>query len=495
MFRAAIGFCLLVLLGAGCRNAPPANFVVLENGAFAVEGKPFFPLGVNYIVQLQWNDTACWAAPCRNYEVPGTFRYLSRDSSLLQIKAEFALMRSMGFNSVRITSLASDLQPLEGNTGLALHSQYGTGKDTLFPLTSATMPRYLDAVEDVVDLAQEAGLKLMILVRLVPGEVPYEKQFAQLADRFRDRPTVMAYDLFNEPLYFDVHDRPKADVYQLVLGWQQLVKAHAPHQLSTIGLVGVPEVFAWDPNILDVDFISFHPYEYQPEQVRNELRWYGENVDKPWIIGETSLPADNDSVPYTDQLEFARRTLTQARACGAVGYTWWQFQDVGWGRFHSDYMGVLSRSGTTHVADGLPDVHGTVKPVAEAFRAFKPEAAPGPGVELPNYYNFSSLHTARLIGKLMDSAGMPIEGGVVTGWDADWNTSYYTISKSDGSFELYSDFPFHHWMASATRREMVRGDVRPSTYITDSSGTPTFYLGELRLEHLPFAYPEHGSDQ
>jgi hypothetical protein len=134
---------------------------------------------------------------------------------------------------------------------------------------------------------------------------------------------------------------------------------------------GVPEVFAWDPNILDVDFISFHPYEYQPEQVRNELRWYGEHVDKPWIIGETSLPADNDSVPYTDQLEFARKTLAQARACGAVGYTWWQFQDVGWGRFHSDYMGVLDRTGETRVADGLPVVHGTVKPVAEAFREFR----------------------------------------------------------------------------------------------------------------------------
>ncbi|MBP9159817.1 MAG: cellulase family glycosylhydrolase [Flavobacteriales bacterium] len=462
----------------------------MKNDTFVLEGKPFFPLGVNYIVQLQWNDTACWAAPCRNYEVPGTFRFLSRDSSLMQIKAEFALMRNMGFNSVRITSLASDLQPLEGNTGLALHSQYGTGMDTLFPLNNATMPRYLDAVDELVTLAQESGLKLVMLVRLVPGEALYEKQFAQLADRFRDRPVVMAYDLFNEPLYFDVHDRPKADVYPVVSGWQRLLKAHAPHQLSTIGLVGVPEVFAWDPNILDVDFISFHPYEYQPEQVRNELRWYGEHVDKPWIIGETSLPADNDSVPYTDQLEFARKTLAQARACGAVGYTWWQFQDVGWGRFHSDYMGVLDRTGETRVADGLPVVHGTVKPVAEAFREFRADVAPSDCPALPNYYNFSSLSAARLTGRILDEQGKPIEGGVVTGWDAGWSTSYYTISKSDGSFALYGDFPFHHWMASATRYSMVRGDVQPNTYFTDSSGTPTFFLGELRLDRISYADPK-----
>jgi hypothetical protein len=45
-------------------------------------------------------------------------------------------------------------------------------------------------------------------------------------------------------------------------------------------------------------------------------------------------------------------------------------------------------------------------------------------------------------------------------------------------------------MASATRYSMVRGDVRPNTYITDSSGTPTFYLGDLRVEHLSFADPK-----
>jgi hypothetical protein len=169
MRRSVTGFCLLALLSAGCEQTPTTSFVSLKNDTFVLEGKPFFPLGVNYIVQLQWNDTACWAAPCRNYEVPGTFRFLSRDSSLMQIKAEFALMRNMGFNSVRITSLASDLQPLEGNTGLALHSQYGTGMDTLFPLNNATMPRYLDAVDELVTLAQESGLKLVMLVRLVPG--------------------------------------------------------------------------------------------------------------------------------------------------------------------------------------------------------------------------------------------------------------------------------------------------------------------------------------
>lgn len=158
----------------------------------------------------------------------------------------------------------------------------------------------------------------------------------------------MAYDLFNEPLYFDVpHHRPKEEVHEVVKRWRQLVRKHAPHQLVTIGLVGVPEVFAWDPAILDVDFISFHPYEYEPDQVRNEIHWYGQHVEKPWIVGETAIPADNDSVPYADQLEFARKTLAQTVACGGIGYSWWQFKDVHWGKFHADHMGVVNREGWT----------------------------------------------------------------------------------------------------------------------------------------------------
>ncbi len=487
--RSRVAILLALLLG-GCAKSPSPSFVSLQNGAFTLEGKPFFPLGVNYVVQLQCIDSACWAAPSRNYERGDTFRYKTRDSSLLEMKAEFRLMRGMGFNCVRLAGLVSDLQAKEGSSEVFMNTQYGRGGDSLYALHGVRLTRYLDAVSDVVQLAKEEGLKLVILVRLRPEHPEWEEFFKQLAARFSNDPTVMAYDFFNEPLYFDVHDRPKKDVYELVKHWHWLMKAEAPHQLSTIGLVGVPEVFAWDPNILDVDFISFHPYEYEPEQVRNEMHWYGQYVDKPWIIGETAIPADNDSVPYADQLAFARKTLEQARACGAVGYTWWQFKDVGWGTFHADYMGVMSRVGNTHVVDGLPVVQGSVKPVAEAFRDFNPNAPRGACLQLPNYYNFSSLTSARLTGRLLDEQDRPIEGGVVTAWNAGWSSSYYTITKSDGSFALYSDFPFHHWMASATRYSMVRGDVRPNTYITDSSGTPTFFIGDLRVEHLPFADPK-----
>lgn len=481
---------LPALLLVGCAAPPvPGRYVTVGAGGFRLNGAPFFPLAVNYIVQLQCVDGACWPAPCRNYERGDTFRFREQDSALLQIRAEFRLMREMGFNTVRLVGLASDLQPMSSEQGVFLNAQYDRGRDSLHRVDGRDQETYLGALDQVVRLAGEEGLKLIVLLKFRAEQPAWDNWFRVLARRYRNEPAVMGYDLFNEPLYFDVHDRPKEQVRTLVMGWRKMMREEAPDQLVTIGLVGVPEVFAWDPAVLDVDFISFHPYEHEPGQVSNEIHWYGRYVDKPWIIGETGVPADNDSIPWSDQLDFARATLARTLACGGAGYSWWQFKDVGWGTFHADHLGVMSREGATFAGKGLPLVPGTMKPVVQAFQGFNPNARPRPCGQMPNYYNYSSADSVRLAGRLLDEEARPIEGGVVVAWNADWTRSHYTFTRTDGSFTLYGAFPFHHWMASATRYSMIRGDVQPSAYYTDGSGTPTFRLGDLYLEHLSFADP------
>ena len=150
----------------------------------------------------------------------------------------------------------------------------------------------------------------------------------------------------------DGRNAPKQDAIAIAQHWHDLVRKHAPYQLYTVGLTGIRETFEFDPNLLRADFISFHPYEYEPDQVRNELTWYNRNMDVPWIIGETAIPADNDSVPYETQRLFAKKVMEQSRACGSEGFSWWQYKDVVWNEFHPSFMGVLNREGVTRTASG-----------------------------------------------------------------------------------------------------------------------------------------------
>ncbi|MCE9539174.1 MAG: hypothetical protein K8R85_08150, partial [Bacteroidetes bacterium] len=186
-----------------------------------------------------------------------------------------------------------------------------------------------------------------LLVRMSADVKATEYNLKKVVHYFRNDTTIMAYDLFNEPLYFDVPERDKKVVNKAMNRWASVAKKNAPNQLITIGLTGIREVFEWDPAILDVDFISIHPYEYEPEQVRNEMYWYANYIKKPWIIGETAIPADNDSISYETQAQFAHKTLKQAYDCGAIGYSWWQYKDVEWHSYHANFRGVVSWTGET----------------------------------------------------------------------------------------------------------------------------------------------------
>jgi hypothetical protein len=294
----------------------------------------------------------------------------------------------------------------------------------------------------------------------------------------------MAYDLFNEPLYFDSIERKKADIVPIVKGWHKLLKMYAPNQLCTIGLAGIREVFQWDPNILDVDFISFHPYNHESGQVMNELYWYGNYIKKPWIIGETAIPADNDSITYEEQKKFAHTTLKQAYDCGAMGYSWWQYKDVEWHAYLANYMGMVTRKGETKTAKNNLSVQGTVKPVAEEFKKFIPFGKKDSCICLANYYNWSQHKNFRITGRLTDENNNPIQGGVVLAWNQYWSHSYHTITKADGSFELMSDFPFYHWIASATMYTMTRAEISPDTARIYKDNIPTINIGNLKLSKL-----------
>ncbi|MDQ3099866.1 MAG: glycoside hydrolase family 5 protein [Bacteroidota bacterium] len=479
----------IVFLGLRERNVPEGQ-VYMRNGKFEINGEAFHPMILNYIVAMQTDGKEVWPAAYPGYTAGYRFPYSDPDQCLSGIDADLKLIKQLGFNGVRIVKLAEG--PVrDRNTGeLYIKAFTWNAQDTLLSMTDdESYTNYSYAIKQVIDLVEANAMKVILLTDLQPDNEHLMDHWKKVIEPLADEPAIMAFDMFNEPLYFDSLDRSKEDVHRIVKHWRKLMGEELPHHLFTIGLQGIRETFEWDPNILDVDFISFHPYEYEPDQVRNEMRWYFENVDVPWIIGETSLPADNDSVPYSDQVEFATKVLQQSHACGSCGFSWWQYKDVGWGIFHSDHMGLVAMNGEIEIEGARVNTQGTPKPTVEVFQEFNPSLPRKDCVLLPNYLNYSQHTTSLLSGRLLDQDRRPIEGGVVIGWNEHWSKSFHTTSEADGSFKLRGDFYFHHWMATATRHSWVRNDVRPDAFLTRGKAIPEYFLGELLLEPLPFIHP------
>ncbi len=461
------------------------HFVFIKDNKFILNGKDFYPIAVNYKVSMGGDKNELWPCPFFGYTPDAMSSPATKDSCLMQLRADMELIREMGFNSVRIVGIGeADVNKKTGE--ITIVARTGKQSDTTVSLLSEDSYKYyFTALSKMFKIVNEAGLKIVFLIRLDFEGESSDNHLRIVSSHYKNDTSIMAYDLFNEPLYFDsVWDRTKQDAVQITKRWNKILKMYAPNQLSTIGLANLREVFRWDPNLLDVDFISFHPYNHEPEQVMNELYWYGQYVKKPWILGETAISADNDSITYEEQKNFAEKTLKQTYNCGAIGYSWWQYKDVDWKKYRDNFTGVVSRKGETRTAKENLLVQGTPKPVADAFKKFDPSGKKDSCVRPANYYNYSQCKTMRMIGQLTDMNNIPIVGGVVLAWDQWWVYSCHTITKPDGSFELLGSRPFYHWIASATLYSTVYADISPDTAKKYADTIPTLNIGTIKLQKV-----------
>lgn len=401
--RPAVG-----LHGDAAAPVPAPGFVTIENGRFAVDGHEWFPLMLNYKAFIDDGRV-----------VPATW-YGGGD-----VRSHFDTIAAWGFDAVRVCLDAIDPSP-----------------DT------AAM---FAATRRMVLQADSVGLRVMLLVK--PPFDDYWKDYAAgLMRRLSDLPALWAYDLFNEPLYFDPQPkRDKRDAVRIVAEWRDLVRRHAPHQLFTVAMAEPIEVFEWDPSLLPVDFIEMHTYH--PLRVQSEMWWYSRYCGKPWMVGETSLPADGNQVPFDIQTRFMLETCRYAKACGAIGYGWWAFQDCAGGmNFENQYT-------------GLRDSLGAPKPAAAFARVLRDscfgtsaDARPAPPA---NYFNMLAYTNLAVVGTVVDRSGRPVEGAVVRGWNDDWSVGINTYSDSTGRFRLVSNDRCVHFEVSAPGYSKSKFDRRP----------------------------------
>ena len=380
------------------------GYVSLVDGLFMLDGELWFPIMLNYKAFIDGDRVV----PAPWYTGSGS------------VREHFDTIAAWGFNAVRVCLDVMD----EGGD---------------------TAARYR-ATRHMVQQADSAGLHVMLLTK--PPFDKYWKQYTiGLMKRLADLPALWAYDLMNEPLYFDpIENRSKEDAVKEVSQWRDMVRQYAPHQLFTVATAEPIEVFEWDPSMLPVDFVEMHTYH--PLRVQAEMWWYSHYCGKPWMVGETGLPADGEEVTYDKQVQFMDETYRYARNNGAIGFGWWEFQDYPEGvNFEAQYTGLRDREGLR-------------KPAADMVRLMTKN---GTGVEADasqqppaNYYNMLAYQNVAVTGAIVDKRGRPIEGAVVRGWNEDWSIGVNTYTDADGRFRLVSNDLCTHFQISAPHYGTVK---------------------------------------
>lgn len=434
--------CLLLL---SCNNRkdstvlyndslPPITdgYVGLKDGHFVLDGEEWFPKMLNYKAFIDGNHV-----------IPAPY-YTGTD-----IREHFDTIASWGFNAVRVC---------------------------LDVMSEGDSTAKFEATRRMVQTADSAGLKVMLLIK-TPFEPYWQSYTKGLLRHLADLPALWAYDFFNEPLYFDPEpDRDKMDAVRLASEWRHWVRTYAPHQLFTIATAEPIEVFEWDPSMLPTDFVEMHTYH--PLRVYSEMWWYSRYCGKPWMVGETGLPADGDSVPYGWQLAFMDQTYVRAKELGAAGYGWWEFQDHPGGvNFEAQYT-------------GLRDANGKAKLAADWMR-YRPYICFGCDEMhfFPvNYYNMLAYSNIRLTGRIVDKAtGKPVEGAVIRGWNDDWSVGMNTYTDSNGCFTLYSNDYNVHFEISAPGMSREKFDRRNIKY-SNPQGIDTKNLPDRDREYQQIDY-------
>ena len=443
------------------------DFIYLDNKTFKHKQDTFFPILLNHVVAFRNIDNEFIISPLKAYENPDIYESNSKKEILDQLSGHFQLIHELGFNCIRLC-FDRISQDEKGN-----YFYQADNKDYYINEHSTEI---IQELKQVVDIAGEKNLRVMLLIK--PPIDNYElKTFTiQLLKEFKNNPVIFAYDFMNEPLYFDQEkNRSKKDAMQIVSRWRKLMQEHAPNQLFTIGFSEPIEIFEWDPQLLDVDFVQIHTYH--PLRVPNEIYWYSHYIDKAWMIGETALPADGDSITYDEQRQFITDAFHYTLDCGGSGFGWWEFQEIPGTHFEAQYTGLLNHQGITYTADSTYPIQGTLKPAALAIKELTSYKKQKP-VQAVNYYNMLGFSNICIKGKILDKkTKQAVAGAVIRGWNQYWSVGMNTFTNEKGEFTLFSNDECVHFEISAPGMTKIKFDKN----LTYNNISKT----KLDIHHLP----------
>ncbi len=343
--------CVLVVVLA------KAQYVSLKGKQFYNQaGQPFYPMICNYEATLSCNQCAhgdgvaaindIELAPNYNYGSSGVYEFdFGRGKDM--VAADFALMKSMGFNTVRVLWLNFNGHDYYGHVengewksggadgGRAICQPHSGpqwnwwGKPLIFHqpyerdrnLQEVLFPK----IKEMLDIAWAQGLNVILLSggNTVSGTIAFNKDSSYyyrlqqakgyasylhaLGKYLNKHPALLAYDLYNEPVFgtwgtwgpFTASN--KAEIKQFSALWYDSLKQADPNHLITMSNWDIQDLMTYDPTILKLDFNSFHIYpafllgKWEPadkptamQRFNMQLYWINKNCRLPWIISETA---------------------------------------------------------------------------------------------------------------------------------------------------------------------------------------------------------------
>lgn len=497
--------------------------VTLDGKQFRLNGANFYPMVMNYAVELTMpsgSGAAGWqnsyVTPYIEYGInngpnggPGSYIFECTNSTQCEadILTDLNYLKSINFNTIRVAHFYPKYKNNGGNPSFFFNIRETGTYDwhyiniNLFVPNDPGLNFVLDQYEKLMQLADQAGMKLIFNMigqsstfEQVPGpnndEIDYYDKFLEhLATRVAGSPyahTVLAYDLWNEPCYFDESfSKTKKNTCEIISQWYTTVKAHGSTPLVTIGTCGSGDSWFYDPAVLKVDFHSLHIYpdwrdfedrthpviqQRAISRIFDELYWFNKISPVPWIIGEigfaasvnlpVSPPLTNQNGAHgnlTDQANFAQLVLDATCNSGGSGFSWWYFQD-GWyfdKSPHEAHWGMLERG----YATGDPIAE---KPIVTTFKNYilpssVSSCGPSP-VSTTSLQTYNPLltyfnpylyppNTSRTIkGYLMDQDANPIANAYVgghtfVGYKAgkEINQYQHLFTTLSGYFELRAE--------------------------------------------------------
>ncbi|MEO0562162.1 MAG: cellulase family glycosylhydrolase [Chloroflexota bacterium] len=232
-------------------------FVTLSNDGFSVDGQPLRLRGVNY------------------YPAAYPWRRFLTETDPATLDRELSMLAEAGFNSLRIFLWNEALFQCEGDGAVP-------------------EPAAFARLDSVFDAAAQHGFYVMPTLNDLPDLEAYPlydnpphiiAQTAFIVERYRDEPTIIAWDLRNEGDIdydgfnaFDQGAFPQSDVIDWLAETSTAVRALDDNHLITAGWR-----FNEQHTAPYVDFISFHHWR-GADTLRSRLARMGH--DKPVLLQE-----------------------------------------------------------------------------------------------------------------------------------------------------------------------------------------------------------------